>query len=231
MTEVIAIYGGSFDPLHLAHESIVQSMLVPIATPQGEVRIDKFIMIPNYQNPLKNSPMFEAVERLEMCKIFLHSLMQNSCSYPYLEVSEYEIKQNRAVYSIESIEHIYTCYGSNIRLLFVLGMDSFATLARWKACERICDLVEFVLICRASQPVSMQGRAEQAVSGIATKKIGNPHNLHARVLSYLSLPDSVSGCSSSIVRRLLNEGRQDDALRLCPASVQAYIRTKLGKFV
>ncbi|MBD3829662.1 MAG: adenylyltransferase/cytidyltransferase family protein, partial [Arcobacter sp.] len=44
----IAIFGGSFDPIHIAHVAIVETAL-------KQLDIDKLIIVPTYLNPFKNS--------------------------------------------------------------------------------------------------------------------------------------------------------------------------------
>ena len=43
----IAVFGGSFDPVHIAHKKVVQAAL-------KNLDIDKIIIVPTYLNPLKN---------------------------------------------------------------------------------------------------------------------------------------------------------------------------------
>ena len=53
----IAIFGGSFDPLHIAHVAIVHSAL-------NKLDIDKLIVVPTYLNPFKNSFYLDPATRL-----------------------------------------------------------------------------------------------------------------------------------------------------------------------
>ena len=55
----IAIFGGSFDPIHKGHLEIIKKA-TKIA--------DKVIVIPNYLNPLKNSFSAPAELRLKWLK-------------------------------------------------------------------------------------------------------------------------------------------------------------------
>ena len=48
----IAIFGGSFDPIHIAHKKIVETAL-------KELDIDKLIIVPTYLNPFKKDFLFE----------------------------------------------------------------------------------------------------------------------------------------------------------------------------
>ena len=57
----IAIFGGSFDPLHIAHVAIVNDSL-------KKLDIDKLIIVPTYLNPFKNSFYLDPKSRFELLK-------------------------------------------------------------------------------------------------------------------------------------------------------------------
>lgn len=53
----IAIYGGSFDPIHIAHETIVYKAL-------DKLTLDLLILVPTFLNPQKISSHLEPRQRL-----------------------------------------------------------------------------------------------------------------------------------------------------------------------
>ncbi len=122
-----AIFGGSFDPVHLGHIEIVKKAL-------NELDIDKLIIMPNYLNPLKNHFSAPPEIRLNWLKKVFHN-------YPKVEVSNFEIKQNRPVYSIETIQKFKPTY-------FIIGNDNLKTLHKWKNIDKILNLTKFVVATR-----------------------------------------------------------------------------------
>jgi len=123
----IAIFGGSFDPVHLGHIEVVKKAL-------KNLDIDKIIVIPNYLNPLKN--FFSAPPNLRLK--WLKKVFKN---YKNVEVSDFEIKKNRPVYSIETITFFKPKY-------FIIGSDNLKTLDKWKEIDKIKNMVEFVVAKR-----------------------------------------------------------------------------------
>ena len=123
----IAIFGGSFDPVHLGHIEVVKKAL-------EDKDIDKVIIIPNYLNPLKNS--FSAPPELRLK--WLKKVFKN---FENAEVSDFEIKQNRPVYSIETINHYKPKY-------FIIGSDNLKTLHKWKDIDEILKKIEFIVAKR-----------------------------------------------------------------------------------
>ncbi len=123
----IAIFGGSFDPVHLGHIEVVKKAL-------EDKDIDKVIIIPNYLNPLKNS--FSAPPELRYK--WLKKVFED---FDNVEVSDFEIKQNRPVYSIETINHYKPKY-------FIIGSDNLKTLHKWKDIDEILKKIEFIVAKR-----------------------------------------------------------------------------------
>ena len=123
----IAIFGGSFDPVHSGHIEVVKKAL-------KDRDIDKIIIIPNFLNPLKNS--FSAPPELR-----LKWLREVFKDFENVEVSDYEINKKRPVYSIETIKHFKPKY-------FIIGSDNLKTLHKWKDIDKILKEVEFIVATR-----------------------------------------------------------------------------------
>lgn len=233
-SHTLAVFGGSFDPPHLAHLAIIQAAHATLCP-------DMLLLMPNYQNPLKAKPLFSATQRLALCENLLNDLSLHERARTALE--DYEITKNRPVYSIESICHLLSRFAP-VRVLLILGEDSFASLPRWKEADRICELVEFVIIARPIQsPIQFQSQEQipnptpilslPAIPKHTNSTLGvlhSPHLAHtpqntlpARIAARLVLPDSVSAYSSSALRALLLSGEKQQALSLCSPSVRAYL--------
>ena len=120
-----AIFGGSFDPVHIGHIEVVKNALN---------LVDKVIVIPNYLNPLKNS--FSAPPELR-----LKWLKDVFSDFKNVEVSDFEIKKNRPVYSIETIE----CFKPDY---FIIGNDNLKTLDKWHKIDEILKKTEFIVATR-----------------------------------------------------------------------------------
>ena len=131
-----AIFGGSFDPIHKGHLEIIDRL---------SKMFDKVIVLPNYQNPLKSNAT-PAKKRLEW---LTKSITQNN-----VEISEFEINQNKPCYTIDTIKHFKQFYD---KITFVIGADNLLTLDKWKKIDelkkssldasRICKLGALLLSC------------------------------------------------------------------------------------
>jgi len=124
-----AIFGGSFDPIHKGHLEIIDKL---------SKMFEKVIVLPNYQNPLK-SDATPANKRLEWLK---KSITQNN-----VEISEFEINQNKPCYTIDTIKHFKQFYD---KITFVIGADNLLTLHKWKKIDELKKLVDFIVVTRGN---------------------------------------------------------------------------------
>ena len=201
-TYFIAIYGGSFDPPHLAHLEILKILT-------NNPFCLQTILLPNYQNPLKSKSLFSPNERLKMCEILAQ------ISGDKTTISDYEIRQNRPTHTITSIralqKQISSFLDSNqsdsssqAKLCFVLGSDSFETLHLWRDSQSLCNLVEFIVVKRESSTIPHQ------------------QNLTPKVRASINL-SHFNAISSSKVRELLHKGEINKALKMLPAEIFPFI--------
>ena len=127
----IALYGGSFDPPHLGHMQVVHSAL-------QQLDIDKLIIVPAFVNPFKSGTHAPAELRLKwLQKIFYDDID--------VEVSDIEVKQNRAVRSIETVEQFADRYE---KIYFIIGADNLASLGKWHRFDELDKLVTWVVATR-----------------------------------------------------------------------------------
>ncbi len=129
----VAIFGGSFDPPHIAHEQIIKKAVQKLG-------IDTLFVVPTYLNPFKSSFFVPAKKRLEWVKKLL-------TSYEKAEVLEFEVEQKRAVSTIETIKYILEKYDIN-KIYLIIGADNLASLPKWKDFERLKKIVTFVVATR-----------------------------------------------------------------------------------
>jgi nicotinate-nucleotide adenylyltransferase len=130
----IAIFGGSFDPVHIAHKAIIETSL-------KQLDIDKLIIIPTYLNPFKKDFLFEPITRYNLLKkVFKDN--------PKIEVSDFEINQKKLSYTYETIRYIKKLYNPS-KLFFIIGEDNLKSLHRWHNTDELKENLEFVVAKRS----------------------------------------------------------------------------------
>ena len=129
----IAIFGGSFDPPHIGHQTIVKKII-------KKLNIDLLVIVPAYLNPLKVKSFLDAKTRFKLLKK-LFSKKEN------IRVSSYEISQERAVYSIETIKYMIEKYKPT-KVYLVIGADNYNSFHLWDSYKEIEKLVTLVVVTR-----------------------------------------------------------------------------------
>ena len=111
-----AIYGGSFDPVHIGHVSLADCAV-------SQCGLDELIFMPAYISPFKQDrKVTDGNDRIAMIRTVLdHD--------PAFSVSDYEIKKGGPSYTVETLRHFRKTAGD--RLHFVCGFDSLVQLDTW----------------------------------------------------------------------------------------------------
>ena len=129
----IYMFGGSFDPPHLAHIEIVNRLIADC---------DRFYIFPAKQSPYKvNKAICTPEQRFQMCRL---SFLPIS---PKVEVSDYELNSRTPSYSINTVRWVYNQF-PQCELSIIIGEDQGAKLNTWHEFEALQELVTFICFSR-----------------------------------------------------------------------------------
>ena len=127
----VALFGGSFDPPHNGHLEVVHVAL-------KQLDIEKLILIPTFLNPFKTRSFAPSELRLTWLKKLFKS-------FKNVEVSDFEMLQNRPTYSIESVKYFKKLYNE---IYFIIGADNLEHLEKWHQFDELNKLVTWVVAHR-----------------------------------------------------------------------------------
>ena len=132
----ICLLGGTFDPPHLGHLIIAQTIF------EAE-NFDQIVFVPAYQPPHKNGMKISPVDqRLEMLNI---AIKEN----PNFIMSDLEIERKGLSYSIDTIMEYKKQNNLNSNELFYLmGSDSLRQFKKWKNPKMIIDESRVIVAIR-----------------------------------------------------------------------------------
>lgn len=129
----IAIFGGTFDPIHNAHLAVAREAAERCA-------LDRVLMIPN-----GNPPHKQGVERVDW--MHRYRMVELACvGDARLEPSSLEQGRARS-YSIHTIERVMAAHPDD-RIFFLIGADAFAEIRTWHRWEDVLAAVEFIVVSR-----------------------------------------------------------------------------------
>lgn len=136
----IAIYGGSFDPVHHAHLILAREALETL-------RLEKVILVPVAISPLKKAaPVASGEVRLEM----LRAATQDE---PEFLLDECELLRPPPSYTIDTVEEIRRRERDAV-IYCLIGEDNIEQLPLWHRFAELEKLVQFVVLDRSGKQPS-----------------------------------------------------------------------------
>ena len=154
VTEVprIAIFGGTFDPVHNGHLELVQKAF-------REIKLDQIILVPCRRSPHKeDNPGAEDHQRFRMLEIAFED-------HPSARVSDYELKKPPPSFTWETVGHFKSRFPPNARFFLLIGLDQWDGLPRWKNIETLSKDVEFIVVGRSGHPEPRSGYRAHFIQG------------------------------------------------------------------
>ena len=130
----IAIYGGSFNPMHIGHEKIVDYVL-------KNLDMDKIIIIPVGIPSHRENNLEQSDTRLKICK----EIFKNNKK---IEVSDIEIKSESKSYTYDTLLKLIKIYGKDKKFFEIIGEDSLKNLKTWKNYKELLNLCKFIVFRR-----------------------------------------------------------------------------------
>jgi nicotinate-nucleotide adenylyltransferase len=180
--ERIGLFGGSFDPVHLGHLLVAQAA-------REELELKRLYFIPAAQSPFKPERCPTSGEqRLRLLRLALAGLR-------WCEVDEQEIKRGGVSYTVDTVAD-YARRFPACKLFYLIGADHVQQLPKWRRCNELAQMTEFVALPRPGQ-----------------SEVPFPAPFHGRRLSGFPL-----GLSSSQVRARVRAGQPLDWLVPTPVA-------------
>jgi nicotinate-nucleotide adenylyltransferase len=136
----IAIYGGTFDPVHHAHLILARQAIETLG-------LDKVILVPAAISPLKKAaPVASGEVRLAMLQVAVKG-------EPEFEVNECELLRPPPSYTIDTVEDIRR-RECDAAIYCLIGEDNVEQLPRWHRFAELEKIVRFVVLDRSGKQPS-----------------------------------------------------------------------------
>ncbi len=137
----VAIYGGTFDPVHLGHLAVARAAA-------ARFKLGRIYFVPTEGNPLKvqqpPAPYYHRYAMLALAlageKSFLPSLLEA----PEVLQAEHKL----ASYSIDTVRRLRSRLDKRDKLFFLIGVDAFKDIARWRSPMELLRTCEFIVASR-----------------------------------------------------------------------------------
>jgi nicotinate-nucleotide adenylyltransferase len=130
----IAIFGGTFDPIHTAHLTIAREAAQQFA-------LDRVLFIPAAHPPHKPKAALAGYEHR-------YRMVELACRVDKRFIPSRLEEANRKSYSILTIEQIRQSLDPGDELFFIIGTDAFAEIATWHRWQDVVREVDFIVVMR-----------------------------------------------------------------------------------
>ena len=158
----LAIFGGTFDPIHNAHLTVAREAAARFS-------LDRIWLVPAEKPPHKHGVTLASyADRLAMVELACRG-------EPKLEASRLE-EGTTSSYSIDTIEKVRGRLATDDKLFFVIGADAFAEIESWRRWRDVVAAVEFIVVSRpghryASPPPAIVHSLETVDLAVSSSEI------------------------------------------------------------
>lgn len=191
----IGILGGTFDPVHLGHINLAIDA-------KAQAGLDKVIFVPAKLQPFKlNKKVTAGEHRLAMIKEAIDGI-------DGLEVSPYELEAEGISYTYLTVRAMKKRFGTDARLYFITGTDSFLKIETWKNAEELIRSCSYIIGTRP-------GYRKQELD-ICIERIRRDYNTEV-----INIDNTQFDISSTEIRKRLESGLP--CSDLIPEKTERYI--------
>jgi nicotinate-nucleotide adenylyltransferase len=140
VTRRIALFGGTFDPIHAGHTTVADAAA-------RQIGAEKVIFIPAKISPLKGFfPFASDTDRLKMIELAL-------AGHELFAASDCELKRAAPSYTLDTVRHFQREYGPQTHIHWLIGADGVGDLAHWYKIEDLIDECFLTTMRRPGYPV------------------------------------------------------------------------------
>ena len=210
----IAIYGGTFDPVHSGHLEVARQVSSLFA-------IDEFLFVPARIAPHKHDrAVTSGLHRYAMLALATNADAR-------LQISTFELDGPERQYTVDTLSHFRSEFG-NTDLFFVMGADSWEEITTWREWQRLLTLANFIVVTRPGYEVTanhVPAEFASQVVDVRSSKSDRANEMADSGEKRVFITDAVMhDVSATEVRKAAREEDFESLVRLVPLEVADYLR-------
>lgn len=196
MSERIALFGGTFNPIHRGHVTVARAVADRLA-------LSRLVLVPSARPPHKPADdLAPGEDRLAMCRLAAEA-------DPWMVVSDLELRRPAPSYTVDTLAELRR-ESPTAEFLLVIGADMLRDFHLWRRFEEIVRMARIVTLPRPGVEIGPLAALRRALGDAAVE----------RMLSDVQDTPLVDVSSTEIRRRMLAGRTVDD---LVPPAVARYI--------
>ena len=212
----VALYGGTFDPVHNGHTAVATRIAELFA-------LDEVLFIPAHVAPHKReTKVTPALHRYAL-------LALATKDETWLRVSTAELEAPGRPYTVDTLARLHAELGEESRLFFVMGADSWMEITTWREWERVLTLCNHIVVTRPGYGLSFDHVTAAVrerifdLRGARHDAIAPKVNEHPDPSIYIN--DAVMiAVSATAVRHAARQEGSVELTNLVPLPVAGYIK-------
>lgn len=206
MSELRALYGGTFDPIHFGH-------LRPVEALAQEIGLSRVLLLPNNVPPHRPQPQASAGQRVDMLRLAIQDR-------PLFELDCRELARSTPSWTVATLEALRAECGPQQPLAFIIGQDSLLNLSSWHRWQELLSLCHLLVCKRPGYPAEMATAEMQA--WLESHVTGDSQRLHQQPAGHIWLADTpLLDISATEIRQRRQQGLSCE--HLLPSAVIDYI--------
>lgn len=201
----IGIFGGSFNPPHLGHMHLAESV-------HAALGLDAVWLVPSGISPHRSMAAYAPPEdRLAMCRLAAEA-------YPWMQVQDYELRQEGVSYTCRTVAHFVQAY-PEAEFWLLVGGDMLAGFRKWHRWQDILRQVRLAAVAREPgeyaalrqcvQELQQYGEicllnvesfsvSSTKIREMVRKKQNYPCYLPEKIVQYIQKRNLYAGCEANV---------------------------------
>ena len=211
----IALYGGTFDPIHLGHLEVARKV-------SRLFEIDELWFVLAQVAPHKLlRDVTPALHRYAMLALATQD-------EPLLLISTFELDGPGRCYTVDTLAHFKSELNESADLFFIMGADSWAEITTWREYDRLLGIANHIIVSRPGYELVVTHIRPDLAARIADlrgiDKAQAAEIIQSRAEERIFITDAVmTDVSATDIRRATREDN-GELTSMVPPSVADYIR-------
>jgi nicotinate-nucleotide adenylyltransferase len=211
----VAVYGGTFDPVHNGHLSIAHCV-------SELFDIDEILFMPAFVAPHKRDvKSSSAWHRYAMLAL----ATQNESKF---RLSTIELDAPEKPFTIQTLSRLQEMFGDGVKLFFIMGADSWMDIRTWHDWENLLLMTNHIVVTRPSYELETSHITQEARERIVDVRVKETKDVHEILKqeneSKIYVTDAVQmDVSASKIRQDVRDGKENWTNDV-PVSVAEYIK-------
>jgi nicotinate-nucleotide adenylyltransferase len=203
--EPLAIFGGTFDPVHYGHLRCAEEA-------RQKLGLKRLLLLPAGKPPHRGPPQATTEQRLAMLRLALEE-------FPYLELDDRETHRSGPSYMVETLAE-FRRESPDRPLLLLLGQDAANLLHTWFDWRQLFSLAHIVILTRPGSVVDYNDLLSAELDHRLTGEMSLIKSSSAGKVIQIEV--GLVDVSATDIKHILSRGRSP--VSMLPPMVLEYIR-------